>query len=82
MNVSIGDHGTFVINKQSPNKQLWLSSPVSGPSRYDFCLSSWKWVHSRDGTPLLTILADDLDSLVSERLSFDTVSQDLAALKD
>jgi frataxin len=28
--------GTYVINKQRPNKQIWLSSPVSGPKRYDF----------------------------------------------
>ena len=27
--------GTYVINKQTPNKQLWLSSPVSGPARFD-----------------------------------------------
>ncbi|EGT54939.1 hypothetical protein CAEBREN_28735, partial [Caenorhabditis brenneri] len=27
--------GTYVINKQSPNKQIWLSSPMSGPKRYD-----------------------------------------------
>ena len=26
---------TYVINKQTPNKQIWLSSPVSGPYRYD-----------------------------------------------
>ena len=22
---------TYVLNKQAPNKQLWLSSPFSGP---------------------------------------------------
>ena len=31
-----GGLGTYVINKQSPNRQIWLSSPVSGPKRYDF----------------------------------------------
>ena len=30
-----GTFGTYVINKQTPNKQLWLSSPVSGPARFD-----------------------------------------------
>ncbi|XP_061672959.1 frataxin, mitochondrial isoform X5 [Syngnathoides biaculeatus] len=24
-----GDHGTYVINKQTPNKQIWLASPTS-----------------------------------------------------
>lgn len=25
--------GTYVINKQTPNRQIWMSSPVSGPVR-------------------------------------------------
>ncbi|KAL9047656.1 MAG: hypothetical protein Q9206_006584 [Seirophora lacunosa] len=28
--------GTYVLNKQPPNKQIWLSSPISGPKRYDY----------------------------------------------
>jgi frataxin len=27
MNLSLGAHGIYVINKQPPNKQIWLSSP-------------------------------------------------------
>jgi frataxin len=27
MNLRCGVHGTWVINKQPPNKQIWLSSP-------------------------------------------------------
>ena len=33
--VVINFPGTYVINKQSPNKQIWLSSPMSGPKRYN-----------------------------------------------
>jgi len=29
-------HGTWVINKQTPNKQLWWSSPLSGPKRFEY----------------------------------------------
>jgi len=28
LTVKLGDHGTYVINKQTPNKQIWLSSPT------------------------------------------------------
>lgn len=28
-----GDHGTYVINKQTPNKQIWLSSPTRQASQ-------------------------------------------------
>jgi frataxin-like iron-binding protein CyaY len=28
LTVRLGKHGTYVINKQTPNRQIWLSSPV------------------------------------------------------
>ena len=77
LNVSIGSLGTFVINKQSPNKQLWLSSPVTGPFRYDYCTSTASWINSRDRHPLLSILADDFETLVGERLCFESVAEAL-----
>jgi len=27
LNIKLGDAGTWVINKQTPNRQLWWSSP-------------------------------------------------------
>jgi len=35
LKVTIPNHGTYVINKQTPNLQIWLSSPYSGPARFD-----------------------------------------------
>ena len=35
LTVKLSQFGVYVLNKQTPNKQLWLSSPVSGPYRYD-----------------------------------------------
>jgi frataxin len=43
LTLNLGTHGTYVINKQPPNKQIWLSSPV-------------RWVdfsYSADGGPIL-----------------------------
>lgn len=28
LTMQLGSHGTYVINKQTPNKQIWLSSPI------------------------------------------------------
>jgi len=28
LTVKLGELGTYVLNKQTPNRQLWLSSPV------------------------------------------------------
>lgn len=63
--------GTYVINKQPPNKQIWLSSPISGPKRYDYAIWSedqnskeetggGSWVYLRDGTTLASLLESEL----------------------
>jgi len=36
-----------VINKQPPNQQIWISSPISGPSRFSFNTINGKWTHHR-----------------------------------
>ncbi|KAH8202148.1 hypothetical protein TruAng_003726 [Truncatella angustata] len=62
--------GTYVINKQPPNKQIWLSSPKSGPKRFDYVVTSegqdskqdtatGGWVYLRDGTYLTEILQEE-----------------------
>ncbi|KIW92586.1 iron donor protein CyaY [Cladophialophora bantiana CBS 173.52] len=43
-------HGTYVINKQPPNKQIWLSSPISGPKRYDWVVSGDSQHEKADST--------------------------------
>ena len=50
--------GTWVINKQVPNRQLWLSSPLSGPCRYEY--DGEKWTHARDGSSLSELLEREL----------------------
>ena len=47
-------HGTYVINKQSPNQQIWLSSPKSGPIRYD--LKDFKWIYKHTNESLHELL--------------------------
>ena len=46
LTVKLNEHGTYVINKQTPNQQIWLSSPVSGPYRYDIFRNSWVYKHT------------------------------------
>ncbi|KAG9246459.1 hypothetical protein BJ878DRAFT_416924 [Calycina marina] len=63
--------GTYVINKQPPNKQIWLSSPSSGPKRYDWVVVSegqdakegtggGDWVYLRDGSLLTDLLLSEV----------------------
>ena len=83
LEISVRGGGTFVLNKQTPNRQVWLSSPVTGPQRYNFCLRSAMWRNARDDDVELTaLLADDLEQLLGTRLSFDQVEADLREALD
>ncbi|KAK8762572.1 frataxin [Amblyomma americanum] len=62
-------YGTYVINKQTPNRQIWLSSPVSGPKRYDFIGN--KWVYKHDGVSLCDLLESEISSLLKKPVKFD-----------
>jgi len=49
LNIKLPPHGTWVINKQTPNQQLWWSSPISGPRRYDWDEDVGRWVFMKEG---------------------------------
>ncbi|KAF2460256.1 hypothetical protein BDY21DRAFT_280795 [Lineolata rhizophorae] len=64
--------GTYVINKQPPNKQIWLSSPLTGPKRYDWVVQGESmhekegggvggWIYLRDGSSLAQLLKKELN---------------------
>ena len=64
-------NGTYVINKQPPNKQIWLSSPLSGPKRYDWIVIGegmhqkqesgvGDWIYMRDGSTLNELLRKEI----------------------
>ncbi len=38
----ITDKGIFVINKHSAAKEIWLSSPISGPYHFFYELGIWQ----------------------------------------
>ncbi|MCJ1430606.1 Mitochondrial chaperone Frataxin [Sticta canariensis] len=63
LSLTFPPHGTYVLNKQPPNKQIWLSSPVSGPKRYDYVRlpdGRLDWVYLRDGSLLTGLLSGEL----------------------
>ncbi|XP_034369024.1 frataxin, mitochondrial isoform X2 [Arvicanthis niloticus] len=67
-----GDLGTYVINKQTPNKQIWLSSPSSGPKRYDW--TGKNWVYSHDGVSLHELLARELTKALNTKLDLSSLA--------
>lgn len=55
----------FVVNRQIPTRQLWLSSPISGGLRFDYDETSQNWALS-DGRRLDTMLKTDLQILLED----------------
>lgn len=71
LSITFPPHGTYVLNKQPPNKQIWLSSPTSGPKRFDWVVAGESmdgkegsgvgdWLYLRDGSSLTEILRKEL----------------------
>ncbi|EAL60822.1 hypothetical protein DDB_G0293246 [Dictyostelium discoideum AX4] len=63
LTIIVGNKGTYVINKQTPNRQIWWSSPLSGPKRFDYDSVEKRWVDNRDGTPLRQLLNSEINTL-------------------
>jgi len=61
--------GTFVINKQTPNRQIWWSSPLSGPRRYEWDGGARAWVSPRDGSELFAALREEVAALTGVELA-------------
>ena len=62
LTIVVDDQNTFVINKQTPNRQLWLSSPISGPKRFD--LIQGRWIDKGDKIELNSLIDTELSQLL------------------
>lgn len=71
MTIRTEEKGTYVLNKQPPNKQIWLSSPISGPKRYDWYIigdgqndkegtAAGRWTYARDQSTLDQVIFEEL----------------------
>lgn len=80
LTLNLGENGTYVINKQPPNKQIWLSSPLSGPKRYDYVPSKDGWYYSRDGQSIESLLDSELSKVLGKevKVGIEEISNKLA----
>ncbi len=62
LNIETEDGATYLVNKHSPLRQLWLSSPVSGAGHFDYNAASKTWDSTRGGEPLEKILERELSA--------------------
>lgn len=61
--------GQYVINKHGPNRQIWMSSPKSGATHYDFDAESGSWRSTRSDAVLSETLATELTAATGRPLT-------------
>lgn len=69
LTLKLGVKGTVVLNKQAPNRQLWWSSPLTGPRRYVWDAAARTWVSTRTGSCLARDLAADIETLIGVHIA-------------
>ena len=72
LTINLGTKGCWVINKQTPNRQIWWSSPISGPRRYEmqYCKieSKTSWRYTKDNSDLLHTLVDEINNTIGKKV--------------
>ena len=66
--------GIYVVNKQAPNRQIWLASPASGAWHFDYREGPGKagrWVATKGGMTLAALLADELAAAAATPFALD-----------
>lgn len=61
LKIELDSGGQYVLNKHAPNRQIWMSSPVSGASHFDYDAEAHAWVSTRGGGYLIDILSAELE---------------------
>ena len=70
LTIELDDGRKFVINKHAPNRQIWLSSPLSGAAHFDWHGDSGEWRSTRGGAPLLARLGHELGEATGTEITF------------
>ncbi len=61
--------GTFVLSKHAPTRQLWLSSPLSGASHYQYDAARAAWLSTRGGGDLDALLEAEFARAAGMRIA-------------
>lgn len=68
LTIELDSGAQYIVNKNAPLRQIWLSSPQSGAWHFDW--DGETWVSTRhDGTTLTGLLAEELTAAVGLTVS-------------
>lgn len=58
LTIDLGPKGQYVVNKHAPNRELWLSSPVSGAWHFQYDADADAWCSTRDRATVMTAVLE------------------------
>lgn len=84
LSIRTAQHGTYIINQHNVTRQVWLSSPISGPSKYNWHREraaagarggserQGQWCNERDvSRDLMTLLEREFGTVFGKDVKFD-----------
>ena len=71
LTIELDDGRTYVINSHVPNRQIWLSSPISGATHFAYDAPSATWRSTRGDATLKALLAAELGAATGTDIAFD-----------
>ena len=74
LTLELADGGTYVINKHTANKEIWLSSPKSGAAHFAYDGGSRRWLPTRGGDDLHARLSAELGAVAGAAVELAPVS--------
>jgi frataxin len=66
LNIKFKSNQSYVLNIQRPNLQIWLSSPISGPQRFEYDQDKDIWFNIRNSKNLLNILNEEFNKIIKD----------------
>lgn len=70
LQMSFGTHGTFIVSRQTPKRELWLSSPKTGPWHYKFDHVNKDWICSKGNDRFWDRLNKEISPILGEETGF------------
>ena len=71
LTLELDDGRQYVINKHTPNRQIWLSSPLSGAAHFAYDAQGRVWRSTRGEVLLHPLLAAELSELTGQSVVLD-----------
>ena len=68
--IELENTAQYIINKNAPNYEIWMSSPLSGASHYYLDEDLETWVDTRNGDKFFEKLSQELSQCAEKSFTF------------